>query len=931
MSTPVFSSHRSRASAAWVLAGLWVTLSSPVRGAPVFAEADALNFTDRYCSGCHNEVDREGGLDLTTLAFAPGDAANFLTWVKVHDRVRAGEMPPREKKRPAPGDLAAFVSGLENSLVAQERTDLAGGRALWRRLNRSEYEDTLRDLLHLPWLRIKDLLPEDGEAYHFNKSSPALDVSFVHMRQYMKAADVALREAMSVQLVQPATTTRRFYARETPSLIAGDVSFKLEPFTGFGPERMKFPVLGTKAQPEVRAKLAPLTVGASDPVTRELEGIGWVTGHHLRGFGTGWSSFVSPVAGKYRLRINGLTLWVGPGGHATTLVGTGQSRVRVVGPKEWYKPNFDEVSPGRRPEPIAVYSQAERQLPAIRRLGGFDLKPEAAVNELEVTLGAKEWIVTDAARFFYWVTPPGKRGYTNPLAQPDGQPAVAFRWLEVEGPLYDESTTAGYRLMFGDLPLQAVSAGRTGVGIDVVTRVPRNEVEPATASGSEVGLTDFVLSPTAAEVAVSDPKREADRLLRGFLARAYRRPVDEKEVSRFLGLIHDRLAMGAGFASAMLAGYAAVLASPEFVFVNEHPGRLDDYALATRLALFLWNSEPDAALRARAARGELQRPEILREETSRMLADEKSRRFVAAFLDYWLDLRRREETTPSTALYPDYILDDWLTDSAVDETQLYFRELLLRDLPARLIAEADFTYLNERLARHYGIAGVDGYAMRRVMLPAGSVRGGLLTQASVLKVTANGTTTSPVIRGKWLLERILGEELPPPPASVPAVEPDIRGAVTIRQQLDRHRADESCAVCHRKIDPPGFVLESFDVFGGFRDRYRATSPTAVPELGFGRNGHPFSFHQALPVDPAGQLPDGRAFQGIRDFKRLLAAEEVRLARSLAKQLTVFATGAPVRFSDRGQIEAILQRTNSTHYGIGSIVHELIQSDLFRNK
>jgi hypothetical protein len=304
---------------------------------------------------------------------------------------------------------------------------------------------------------------------------------------------------------------------------------------------------------------------------------------------------------------------------------------------------------------------------------------------------------------------------------------------------------------------------------------------------------------------------------------------------------------------------------------------------------------------------------------------------VEAFLDYWLDLRKMDDTNPSTTLYNDYYLDDSLTEAALAETQLYFGEMLRRDLPARLAVESDFTFLNERLAAHYGIDGVTGVAMRRVALPADSVRGGLMTQASVLKVTANGTTTSPVLRGKWIMERIVGFELPPPPASVPAVEPDIRGAVTIRQQLDKHRADESCAMCHRKIDPPGFALESFDVLGGWRDRYRATANNAEPARGFGKNGWPFAFYYALPVDPSGQMVDGRGFDDVRDLKKLLLADERQIARNLVRQLSIFATGAPVRFSDRKQIEALLDQTAAGGYGVRSLVHALIQSELFGEK
>lgn len=257
--------------------------------------------------------------------------------------------------------------------------------------------------------------------------------------------------------------------------------------------------------------------------------------------------------------------------------------------------------------------------------------------------------------------------------------------------------------------------------------------------------------------------------------------------------------------------------------------------------------------------------------------------------------------------------------------------MLQRDLPARHLIASDFTYLNERLATHYGLDGVKGIAMRRVPLPAGGTRGGLMTQASVLKVTANGTTTSPVLRGKWIVERILGYDVPPPPAAVPAVEPDIRGAVTIRQQLDRHRADAGCAACHRKIDPAGFALENFDVMGAWRDRYRGTSPDVRPEKGLGKNGQPFAFHFGLPVDAAGELPDGRPFANIREFKQLLLGNEPQVARNLAKQLVVYATGAPVRFSDREEIEAITERARAGDYGVRRIVHEIVQSAIFRAK
>ena len=262
--------------------------------------------------------------------------------------------------------------------------------------------------------------------------------------------------------------------------------------------------------------------------------------------------------------------------------------------------------------------------------------------------------------------------------------------------------------------------------------------------------------------------------------------------------------------------------------------------------------------------------------------------------------------------------------------RLFVAKLLSADLPAKSIVDSDFTYLNERLAYHYGIPGVQGAQMRYVVLPSDSLRGGLMTQASVLKVTANGTTTSPVVRGNWIAERILGVRIAPPP-SVPAVEPDIRGTVTIRQQLEKHRSDASCASCHARIDPPGFALEAFDVMGGLRKRYRAVSENVTPEKGVGMNGQAFTFHYGLPVDCAGTLADGQSFQDVRELKEILLRDEKSLARNLTCQLAMYATGAPISFSDRESIEQILELSSLNRWGVRTIIHSIVQSDLFLSK
>lgn len=849
-------------------------------------------FLERHCVECHDAEVRKGGLDLTALPFEPERATNFARWVLIHDRVVAGEMPPAKKPRPEAGAQAAFTSALSNALAAADEARVAReGRATRRRLNRYEYENVLRDLLQAPWLQIRDTLPEDGEAHRFNKVGDALDVSHVQMARYLGTADAALRQAMAPYANRPEAKVIRYYARDQRSY-TGPMKFSV---FNTAPERATFPVLGFRGQPDVRKGDAPLTVGAKDPALRELEGVGVVASAY-EPIEPKFNQFRAPVAGRYKLRFLAHTVWVGPGPS-----------------NKWFIPNLDDVSKGRRDEPVTITAETPPRL--LRHLGDFDVTPEPSVHELDVHLLPGEMIRPDAGRLFR--SRPGAGRWQNPLAEKDGQPGVVFRWMEVEGPIYESWPPAGHALLFGDLPR-------------VNRRVPADEERRAAADTNRFGQRRFLPAP-GVEVTSKQPMADAERLLRQFLRQAYRGPCDEDaELKRFLPVVRAALRRGNTFTDALLAGYTAVLCSPEFLGLDEKPGRLDDHALAARLSFFLWNTAPDAELRQCAARGELSRPDVLRAQTERLLASPRTRQFTDAFLDYWLDLRRIDATSPDAVLYPDYYLDDLLTESALAETQLFFAELLRDNLSARNLVAADFAMVNERLALHYGLPPVRGVALRRTALPGDGVRGGLLTQASVLKVTANGTTTSPVLRGAWILERILGRKPPPPPPGVPAIEPDIRGATTIRQQLDRHRDVPSCATCHVQIDPPGFALENFDVLGGWRDRYRSESGGELAR-GIAKSGQKFAFHLALPVDASGELADGRKFRDIREFKRLLLADEQGIARNLVRQLAVYATGAPIGFSDRARIEAILERSAASGYGVRTLVHELVQSDLFRNK
>jgi hypothetical protein len=391
------------------------------------------------------------------------------------------------------------------------------------------------------------------------------------------------------------------------------------------------------------------------------------------------------------------------------------------------------------------------------------------------------------------------------------------------------------------------------------------------------------------------------------------------------------LDQGYAFEAALRVGLRAVLCSPEFIFLAEPTrpadGRIDEFALASRLSYFLWSSPPDDELFQLARRSELGRPAALRAQVERMLASPKAAAFTKNFTGQWLKLRDLKATEPDTALYPEY--DVLLEHSILEETLRFFDAVVRDNLSVMEFVDSNWAILNDRLAAHYGIPGVTGVQFRRVALPKDSVRGGVMTQASVLKITANGTTTSPVTRGLWTIENLLGTHVPPPP-NVPAVEPDLTGATTLRQQLDRHRNDASCASCHNKIDPAGFALESFDAIGGWRDRYRipAATTAAVAPKDADDPAPAAGFKLGLPVDCSGTLLTGESFQGIREFKALLKREPERVARGVAEKLLTYALGRGVGFSDRSTVESIVRHTQPSQYGFRTLIQEVVLSDAF---
>lgn len=471
-------------------------------------------------------------------------------------------------------------------------------------------------------------------------------------------------------------------------------------------------------------------------------------------------------------------------------------------------------------------------------------------------------------------------------------PGFAFVSASLRGPLVEEFPSRGHQLIFDGLNRREIMPGN-----------PKDREKP--------------WYRPKFEVVVEDEEAAARASLRRVATRAWRRPVDQVELSSYLALFNKERAREESFESALCTALAAVFVSPHFLFLQEKVGELDERALANRLSLFLNRTAPQADLPGGS----------LREQTEKLMAREEFDRFIADFADAWLDLREIDFTAPDKRLFPEF--DDYLRDSLVPETRAYLKELFTGNHPVSAIVKSDFAMLNSRLAEHYGLVPVEGPEIRKVALPGDSLRGGLLTQASILKVTANGTNTSPVVRGVWVLERILGDPPQPPPPGIPGVEPDIRGARTLRQILNQHRDSPSCNACHRKIDPPGFALEVFNPIGGFRERFRSLGSGDRVERSAG--GRKVDFRLGPEVDSAGALPDGREFADFREFRDLLASDEEALARNFVTKLLTFATGREMGFSDRPEIAAIVAKAAPGGYRIRDLLHLAISSKIFRSK
>ena len=747
---------------------------------------ESRQLMSRYCVTCHNERLETAGLDLEAFDVAHvGDAAEV--WEKVIQKLRTATMPPSNRPQPPAADRQAMIAWLETSLDAASAARPDPGRTeTLRRLNRTEYQNAVRDLLALD-VDAAALLPPDESGHGFdnvtvgNLSPALLDRYIAAARRISRMAVGAGATSLEAEVIRvPPDTTQEEHVPGLP--------------------------LGTRGGVLVTHTFA----------------------HD----------------GDYDIQVR-----------------LARNRTGNIGGLRDPRPHEMEVLLDRRP--IAAFT-IQRPADQDDALLDSNLKVRVPVTAGPHELGVT--FVRDAGSLLETERQP-LQSHFNETRHPRQTPAVYQ--VTITGP-YDPQ----------------------GVGV--------------TPSRERL----FVCRPAAP----ADEEPCAREILGTLMRRAYRRPVSAGDLEGPLAFYREARAAG-DFDAGIERALGAVLINPEFLFRVEldpagvEPGdayRISDLELASRLSFFLWSSVPDDELLDAAVRGELRRPDELERQTRRMLADPRSYNLASNFAGQWLQLRNLAALSPNTRLYPDF--DDNLRQAFREETERFFDSVLREGGGVADLLDADYTFLNERLAKHYGIPNVYGTRMRRVALGADSRRGGLLRHGSILSVTSYATRTSPVIRGVWVLSNVFGAPPPPPLPNVPALEEnEVAANLPMRERLAAHRANPVCANCHRTIDPVGFALENFDALGRWRDHEGDTAT----------------------IDVSGGLPGVGAFDGIEGLEAGLLSRPDLFAGTITEKLMTFAIGRGVEHYDQPAVRRILRETGPEGYRLSSLVVGIVKSVPFQ--
>ena len=788
----------------WMLAGISMVVvtaaSGPARAAgPQQASAATPSpdaavhaaLLDQYCITCHNQRLSDRGtvpieLETADLGDVSGEAA---LWEKVIRKLRTGSMPPAGRPRPDQAAAGAFASWLEAAIDRAAAAHPNPGRTEpLHRLNRTEYQNAIRDLLALD-VDAAALVPADDQSYGFDNIAGVLKVSPTLLERYMRAAREISRLAVGASPMAPAGETFR---------VVSDLS-----------------------------------------QYRHRDGLP---------FGTRGGMSVDynfPRDGEYDIEIELLDLFAG-----APIREPHQMEVSVDGERVAV---FHLTPPDPERDQGVAYNRGPEEL------------------QVRVQVGAGPRVVTAA---FIKKTDALAESLRQPFDRPHG-----------EGDYLLYQPHVGTLTISG--PFNATGAGETPA---------RRRI--------------FVCRPSSA----ADDAPCAREIISTLARRAYRRPVAEADVDGLIRFYEEGRERG-GFEAGIERALRALLVSPDFLFrvVPDPPGvargaayRLSGLELASRIAFFLWSSLPDDELLEVAAQGGLQDPAVVERQVRRMLADPRSEALAKHFAGQWLRLRNISGALPSDVIFPNF--GESLRQDFVRETELFFDSIMREDRSITQLLTADYTFLNERLAKHYGVQGVYGSDFRRVTL-TGDNRRGLLGQGSILTVTSYPDRTSPVGRGKWVLENVLGTPPPPPPPNVPELEPaeDSGTVLAMRERMEQHRANPVCASCHRMMDPLGLALENFDAVG----RWRAHMPGGTA------------------IDASGSMPDGTAFDGPADLRGLLVRKPEQFATVVTEKLLTYALGRGVEYYDAPAVREITRAAAANDYGLASLIVGVVKSTPFQ--
>ncbi|MSV34359.1 MAG: DUF1592 domain-containing protein [Bryobacterales bacterium] len=794
----------------------------------------------KNCTGCHNAKLKTGGLNLEAFANAAPSAQDRDTFEKVLHKLEAGEMPPKGQPRPSDAELNTVTKWIQTRFGLAARATVAGtGPVKVRRLNRIEYNNTLRDLLGIDVQPANDF-PQDDSAYGFDNIAQALSVSPLLMEKYLASAERIARTAV----------------------FGADLKTTTEVFLPPLPRRMEFTNRTLVPFPAYYSKTDYDDTGLSQP-------------------GSFHKAYRFPADGEYVIRIA-----------AAGFRPNGSDPGEVA---FW----FD----GKLVQTFPVDVDTEQS--------GFERRPDHWDVRMPISAGPHELAIAFPHQFHGLPTVfgglnPSKTPYDKCKVTNAGSP----RCLEFVLKALDNPNNENFNPTTPER-IQRVK--------DVIQRAKEFDATPPIFEGMsahEVDITgpyNFKQGP-APEAArrifiCGSPKGPADpacerKIISNLAYRAFRGPVAPQKIDQLVAISQGARKRGGSYAEGISLALATILASPSFLFrVDAEPA--NQFALASRLAYFLWSSMPDDELLRSAERGNLNQADVLRAQVRRMLADPKARTLAGNFAGQWLEIRRLESAQPDRERFPDF--DEYLRASMIQETEMFFQYVMKQDRSVLDFINGPYSFLNERLARHYGIAGVTGTEFRKVDL-IGTGRSGVITHASVLAVSSYGNRTSVVLRGKWILENILNAPPPPPPANVPSLDEDAVGAsASLRQQMEQHRKNATCATCHARMDPLGFGLENYDAVGAWR-----------------------RMDGKFPIDSSGVLPDGRTFQGADGLKDILAGNRDAFAECLAEKMLTYALGRGVTREDQPTVRQIVSRMSSNDYRFSSLVDGVVNSPLFLN-